>query len=104
MVAELRRYEALLRDTFASGGRLAAAMAEAQRDQGLSVAFGHQVFGHVGSANVDVSRAIGSIAEAHRMVELLGRKLGIRADEFGPEQPKPDGFFVTAAAPVSDAA
>lgn len=97
LVSELHRYEALLREAFACGGRLTAAMAAAQQEKGLSVTYGHKVFGMAASANVSVSAAISAAAETHRGLMAVARTLRMEGDGYGGGTPKPDYFFTGAS-------
>lgn len=90
MVAELHRFERLLRETFASSARLAAAAAVAQEERGVSIMFGEKLYGLLASTSVDVSRAIATTSEAHRHLAAIGRKLGVDTRAYGDEHPKPN--------------
>ncbi len=89
LVGELRGFEHLLRAAYAAGGRLATAAAEAQANRRLSVTCGHQVLGAISAANVEVAEAIGRGAHAHRLLETLGRQLGVDTTAYGDEHKYP---------------
>lgn len=100
LVAELRRYEHLLRETFSAGASVQIALAAAQVDQNLSLVAGHQIYAPIAAANQGVSSAITSTAHTHQLLEALGRRLGIDITGFGVENKEPTGAIsadVTAA-------
>ncbi|WP_298672562.1 hypothetical protein [uncultured Sphingomonas sp.] len=82
-VGEYRAYERSLRAVFASGGRVAAAAAEAQASQPLSPIAGHQVFAAISHANVSITDAISKIAEGHRVLEVMAGKMGVDITAYG---------------------
>lgn len=83
LTAELHNFERLLGEAFASGGRLAIAAIGAQTSERLSVTAGHQVLGAISSANQSISEAMSRAAQAHRQLELLGRRLGLDTSAYG---------------------
>jgi hypothetical protein len=89
LAGELRGYENLLRATYAAGGRLATAAAEAQASRRLSVICGHQVLAAISAANVEVAEAIAHGAHAHRLLDALARQLGVDTSAYGDEHKYP---------------
>ncbi|MCW1986003.1 UNVERIFIED_ORG: hypothetical protein M2348_001735 [Sphingomonas sp. R1F5B] len=83
LVDDLHGYETLLQALFAKGGELSTSAIRAQVAGNLSPITGHQVLGAISHAQLLTSNALGHIAEAHRMLETLGRKLGIDVHAFG---------------------
>jgi hypothetical protein len=80
---DLHGYETLLQALFAKGGELSTSAIRAQVAGNLSPIAGHQVLGAISHAQLLTSNALGHIAQAHRMLETLGRKLGIDVHAFG---------------------
>lgn len=83
LAGDLHAYEKLLQALFAKGGELSTSAILAQVGGNLSPLAGHQVLTAISHAQLQTSNALGHIAEAHRMLEALGRKLGIDVDAFG---------------------
>lgn len=89
-VGELHAYERLLRGIYAAGGRLATAAIDAQVSRNLSPTAGHQILRSITTANVSVTEAITRSAEAHRLLEVLGRQLNVDVTAYGDVHEKPD--------------
>lgn len=83
LASDLHAYEKLLQALFAKGGELSTSAILAQVGRNLSPVAGHQVLAAISNAQLLTSNALGHIAEAHRMLETLGRKLGIDVQAFG---------------------
>lgn len=83
LASDLHAYETLLQALFAKGGELSTSAIIAQIGRNLSPVAGHQILTAISNAQLLTSTAIGHIAEAHRQLEVLGRKLGIEVHAFG---------------------
>ena len=83
LASDLHAYEKLLQALFAKGGELSTSAILAQVGRNLSPVAGHQVLAAISNAQLLTSSALGQVAEAHRMLEMLGRKLGIDVQAFG---------------------
>ncbi|MFT4054923.1 MAG: hypothetical protein QM681_10485 [Novosphingobium sp.] len=83
LVTDLRAYERLLQSLFAKGGELSTAAIIAQAGQNVSPIAGHQILTAISNAQLMTSTALGHIAQAHRELEALGRKLGIDLSAYG---------------------
>jgi len=83
LVYALHAYEALLQVLFAKGGELAMAAIAAQSGENVSPISGHQVLAAISNAQLLVAGALGHMADGHRQLEVLGRKLGIDVSGFG---------------------
>ena len=97
----LHSYEGLLRDTFASMVRLQAAACEAQRLSGVGSTVGHQFLRAVTSSSVGITDALSHIADGHRLLEQLGKRLGYDVSAYGDgiKDPAP-GFTTGSAKPI----
>lgn len=91
-VGALHAYERLLRSTYAAGGDLASAAIEAQLHSNLSPTTGHQILRSLTNANLAVTDALTRSAQAHRLLEILGRQLGLDTRAYGDVHEKPDQF------------
>lgn len=86
-----------------ASGRLTAALVRAQESEGLSVADAADIYGMAGRANGAIGEAIAVTGKAHRRVFAIGRRTGvIRADEWGPETPRPE--YMLAREDMTDSA
>jgi hypothetical protein len=83
LVSELHAYERLLQGLYAKGGELACAAIAAQEKQNVSPVAGHQILAAISNAQLMVASALGHMAEGHRQLETLGRKLGFDVSAFG---------------------
>lgn len=83
LASDLHAYEKLLQALFAKGGELSTSAILAQVGRNISPVAGHQVLAAISNAQLLTSSALGHIAEAHRMLEALGRRLGIDVQAFG---------------------
>lgn len=83
LASDLHAYEKLLQTLFAKGGELSTSAILAQIGRNVSPVAGHQVLAAISNAQLLASSALGHVAEAHRMLEVLGRKLGIDVEAFG---------------------
>ena len=97
LAGELHAFENLLRQTFATGGRLATAAAEVQASRQLSLTVGYQVLGAIGGANAEVGEAIARAAEAHRLLDTLARRFGIDVTAYGDVHKYPGDAVFTGA-------
>ena len=82
-------YETLLQQIFAEGGRLATAAIKAQTHENLSPLVGHQILSAITNAQLSITGALGYMAEGHRQLEVLARKLGIDPEAFGDVVKRP---------------
>jgi len=98
LAAELLAFERLLSACYATCGRLSAAAASAQAHHNLSVVAGHQILSAISAAQGEVASAIGKSAEAHRMIEVVGRRLGYDPTAYGDQEKDPGAGFTTARA------
>lgn len=83
LVNALHDYERLLQALYAKGGELATAAILTQAGYKLAPVAGHQVLTALSNAQLMTSTALGHIAQAHRDLEVLARKLGIDVTGFG---------------------
>lgn len=83
VVAELHRYEALLRDTHIAGCGLAMALRTAQRDVGLSPLAGHRIFAKLDEAQLQVSSALTTTAHGHALIRAIAPIIGIDPTAYG---------------------
>lgn len=91
LVNALHAYEQLLQALFSNGGHLAVAAIEAQTGENISPICGHQVLAAISNAQLMVAGALGHVADGHRQLEVLGRKLGIDVTDFGDVLKPPEG-------------
>lgn len=73
----------MLQALYAKGGELATSAIVAQAGHNMSPIAGHQVLAAISNAQLMTSSALSHIAQAHRDLEVLGRKLGIDPAAFG---------------------
>jgi hypothetical protein len=83
LASDLHAYEKLLQALYAKGGELATAAILAQAGHNLSPVAGHQILTAISNAQLMTSTALGHMAQAHRDLEVLARKLGIDITGFG---------------------
>ena len=105
MVAAYHDYERQLAATFAAGGRLNTAVAEAQRTMvgRLGYLGGHQVIASITNAQAHIGQAITSGAEGHRKLSRLGDSMGYRfASEFGDSRKDPKAVLSILLSAVGD--
>ena len=74
---------------FAEGGRLATAAIKAQTHENLSPLVGHQILSAITNAQLSITGALGYMAEGHRQLAVLARKLGIDPEAFGDVVKRP---------------
>jgi len=96
--------ERLLGETFACGGRLAAAAIDAQTSERLSITAGHQVLSAISAASQSVSEAVTRVAQAHRLLEALGQRLGHDPQAYGDVVKPPSASLDVVAQPAAVAA
>ncbi|VVT20943.1 conserved hypothetical protein [Sphingomonas sp. EC-HK361] len=94
----LHSYERLLRDNFASMARLQGAACEAQRLSGVGSTVGHQFLRAVTSSSVGITDALSHIADGHRLLEQLGKRLGYDVSAYGDGIKDPAPGFTTGSA------
>lgn len=83
LVSELHAYERLLQSLYAKGGELACAAIAAQAGHNVSPVAGHQILASISNAQLMISSALGHMADGHRQLETLGRKMGLDVTSFG---------------------
>lgn len=93
-VGALHAYERLLRSSYAAGANLANAAIEAQVQRNLSPTTGHQILHSLTNANLAVTDALSRSAQAHRLLEILGRQLGLDISAYGDVHQKPSELSV----------
>ncbi|MDE8652257.1 hypothetical protein [Novosphingobium album (ex Liu et al. 2023)] len=81
---------------YAKGGELATAAVAAQTQKNISPVAGHQILSSISSAQMMVSSALGHMADGHRQLEALGRRLGIDVSSFGDVLKPPQSVVVPA--------
>lgn len=87
LINELHGFERLIRRAIGASGRLTTAAAEAQSYQGLSVTAGHEIYGLIFGSQARLGEALSEISNAHRRLELLGRKIGYDVTALGELKP-----------------
>ena len=98
VAALLWRLETQLDEAFAPGGELLSALPRARAAANLPAIAGQQAFEVLGQAIMAIGAARGHTVAGHRVIEKLGRQIGIERS-FGDELPKPE--FVPTGADVS---
>jgi len=105
LVGELHAFENLLRDSYAAGARVSAAFAAAQKAEKLSPVAGHQFVAAISNAGVQACGALSATADAHRLLEKLGMRLGFDVSAYGDGQKDPkEEIFTSGALRASHAA
>lgn len=105
LVDELHAFENLLRDSYAAGARVSAAFAAAQKAEKLSPVAGHQFVAAISNAGVQACGALSATADAHRLLEKLGMRLGFDVAAYGDGQKDPkEEIFTSGALRASHAA
>ena len=95
LVDELHAFENLLRESYAAGARVATAFAAAQKAEKLSPVAGHQFVAAIGNANVQACAALSTTADAHRLLEKLGTRLGFDVSAYGDVRKDPEETIFT---------
>ena len=99
LVGELHAFENLLRDSYAAGARVSAAFAAAQKAEKLSPVAGHQFVAAISNAGVQACGALSATADAHRLLEKLGMRLGFDVKAYGDGGKDPqEAIFTTGDA------
>ena len=98
LVNELHALENLLRESYAAGARVSAAFAAAQKAEKLSPVAGHQFVVAISNAGVQACGALSATADAHRLLEKLGMRLGFDVSAYGDGQKDPKEEIFTSGA------
>ena len=79
---------------YVTSALLNAALVDARRDRRLSAVVGQQIFRKAAATTGGLSEVRGEAVEMHRLLEALGKRLGVPTDSYGPVGDKPNDFTV----------